>query len=193
MKDIECFYYISVTSIHKRSPTDGGSTFATYTEHTPAFNTLHFISAVIGVVGAIAVAITVCIICKRRRNQKRKDSGTQAINCPPSADIESHLTTASLPSNRFGQFASDFDNIVEPPKPAVAHVEDISPMMQQYQLQLMLLQQQQQERREKTTTTTTTTIIQDHHRASASSSNINSSSSAPVLPSALLPPPPYQP
>jgi heme/copper-type cytochrome/quinol oxidase subunit 1 len=182
-KERVIIYYISVTSIHKRSPTNGGSTFATYTEHTPVFNTVHIIAAVIGILGAIAVAITVCITCKRRRNQQRRNSA-QAINCPASTDLESHLTTPSSNINRFGQFASDFDNTVEPPKPAVTHVEDISPMMQQYQLQLMLLQQ---ERQEKTT--------REQHRASASSTNTNASTSAavPVTPNSLMPPPPYQP
>lgn len=102
----------------KRS-TLSGSTFAVHTEHTPAFNTVHIIAAVIGVLGVVAVAVAIVIICNRRKKRKQ-----QIIVQPP-------------PMNeRFGQFATDFDNHIEPPKPAV--VEEPSPMMQQHQLNLKL-------------------------------------------------------
>lgn len=188
-----------VTSIQKRG--GGGPTFASNTQHTPVFNTVHIIAAVIGIVGAIAVFITIIVFCRRKRNKK---SSIQKIK----SDIEANMiqtqrshhntsysftttttTTAAatgaatgMTDNRFGQFANDFNNSVEPPKPAIFHVEEVSPMMQQYQLQLKLLQQQQQERKQSANSLQVPT----HNRASSSSSSASSSHT-------LLPPPPYHP
>ncbi|KAI8047520.1 uncharacterized protein B0P05DRAFT_565801 [Gilbertella persicaria] len=159
--------------LQKRSTavTEGGSTFASHSEHTPVFTTVHIIAAAIGIVGAIAVAVTIFIVCKKKR-LKAQTSGR-------SIDLENNTHMSQVNSmhqhshhsnhtqdSRFGQFASDF----EPPKPAVTHIEDVSPMMQQYQLQLKLLQQQYQERKQQT-------------------QGVSTSSTS----CALLPPPPYHP
>ncbi|GAA5799441.1 hypothetical protein EDC94DRAFT_401370 [Helicostylum pulchrum] len=151
----------------------GGSTFATYTEHTPVFNTVHIIAAVIGIIGAIGVAVTVLLFYRKRKStdnllKVKADIEQNMIERIPSDRRRATTTTTTITSDRFGQFASDFDNNVQPPKPAVMHVEDISPMMQQYQLQLKLLE------------------VPTHNRAASSSS---SSMSHPTCP----PPPPYQP
>lgn len=176
-----------VTSIQKRG--GGGPTFASNTQHTPVFNTVHIIAAVIGIVGAIAVFITVIFFCRRKRN---KNNSIQKVKSDIEANMiqtqRSHqtttttttITTTELTQDRFGQFANDFNNNVEPPKPAIVHVEDVSPMMQQYQLQLKLLQQQQEERGANNLQVPT------HNRASSSSSSASSSNT-------LLPPPPYHP
>ncbi|KAI9359450.1 hypothetical protein BD770DRAFT_386073 [Pilaira anomala] len=147
-------------------------TFATHTEHTSAFTTVHIIAAVIGVLGAIAVAVTVIMFCRKRKSKT-------ALKMK--ADIERNMieripTTTPVLVDRFDQFATDFDPTVTalrslegqtmstpPPPPA-----KLSPMMQQYQLQLKLLQ------------------VPTHHRASSSSSAASNSSQH-------LPPPPYQP
>ena len=185
--------FVSVTSnknnsnknLFRRSAS-GGSTFATHTEHTPAFNTVHIIAAVIGIVGAVTMAVTIFLICKRKRNrrnsQNKKATLTTAVN-----DVESNMTQAITENNniRFGQFASDFDNHVEPPKPAVTHVEDVSPMMQQYHLQLKLLQQQKAQKERK--------LNIDPHLNVATLNQTASSSSTSSSPNSLLPPPPYQP
>lgn len=181
-----------VTSIQKRG--GGGPTFASNTQHTPVFNTVHIIAAVIGIVGAIAVFITIILFCRRKRN-KSNNSSIQKVKSDIEANMiqtqrshqTSHTTSsttaaAEMTDNRFGQFANDFNNSVEPPKPAIVHVEDVSPMMQQYQLQLKLLQQQQQERKQSANSLQVPT----HNRASSSSSSASSSNT-------LLPPPPYHP
>lgn len=147
-------------------------TFATHTEHTSAFTTVHIIAAVIGILGAIAVAVTVVMFCRKRKSKT-------ALKMK--ADIERNMieripTTTPVAVDRFDQFATDFDPTVTalqpppegqtmppPPPPSPAK---LSPMMQQYQLQLKLLQ------------------VPTHHRAASSSS---SDSTQP------LPPPPYQP
>jgi heme/copper-type cytochrome/quinol oxidase subunit 1 len=186
--------FVSVTSNNKsnsnknlfRRSASGGSTFATHTEHTPAFNTVHIIAAVIGIVGAVTMAVTIFLICKRKRNrrnsQNRKATLATAVN-----DVESNMTQTITENNniRFGQFASDFDNHVEPPKPAVTHVEDVSPMMQQYHLQLKLLQQQKAQKERK--------LNIDPHLNVATLNQTASSSSTSSSPNSLLPPPPYQP
>ncbi|GAN10854.1 hypothetical protein MAM1_0414c10404 [Mucor ambiguus] len=174
----------------KRSAS-GGSTFATHTEHTPAFNTVHIIAAVIGIVGAVAMAVTIFLMCKRKRNRRRDShNNRKAFTANVSNDIESNMTQTSIQNSnnlRFGQFASDFDNHVEPPKPAVTHVEDISPMMQQYQLQLKLLQQQKAQQQERKL------MIDPHLSVPTALHQTSSSSSSSSSPNSLLPPPPYQP
>jgi hypothetical protein len=149
-----------------------GSTFATHTPHTSAFNTVHIIAAVIGIVGACLVGITIFILCRRkRRNAKQVNK-----------DIEkSHVQEAASASTdtihqRFDQFASDFERNntppphVEQPKPAILHIEDSSPMMQQYRLQLKLLQQRQQQHRQNPSDASSSTVVSN-----------------------TAPPPPYQP
>ncbi|KAG2200226.1 uncharacterized protein EV154DRAFT_559369 [Mucor mucedo] len=103
-----------------------GSTFATNTEHTPAFTTVHIIAAVIGIVGAIAVTITIFLYCK-----KRKHDSLLKIK----SDIEQDMLQRA-PATRFGQFATDFDHSSSAPE----QVTRVSPMMQQHQLQIKLLQ-----------------------------------------------------
>lgn len=129
--------------------------------HTSAFNTVHIIAAVIGVIGAIIVAITIFLLCKRRKKVKSTDTISK-VETP----VMSQVTNRNSSHSRFGQFATDFDNPpIEPPKPAIVHVEDISPLMQQQQLQLKLLNQQ---------------------NSITSTSSSSSSNPSP-------PPPPYQP
>jgi hypothetical protein len=113
------------------------------------------------VIGAIIVAITIFLLCKRRKRKVQEE----AIPTPISTPTNTIMSEVSTDTNRFGQFANDFDNHIEPPKSAIVHVEDISPLMQQYQLQLKLLKQQ---------------------NSSTSSSSNTSSTPSP-------PPPPYQP
>jgi hypothetical protein len=150
-----------------------GSTFATHAPHTSAFNTVHIIAAVIGIVGACLVGITIFILCRRkRRNAKQVNK-----------DIEkSHVQEAASASTdtihqRFDQFASDFERNntpppphVEQPKSAILHIEDASPMMQQYRLQLKLLQQRQQQHRQNPSDASSSTVVSN-----------------------TAPPPPYQP
>ncbi|KAI8992295.1 hypothetical protein BDB01DRAFT_832610 [Pilobolus umbonatus] len=110
-----------MNKLHKRSALSGG-TFATRAEHTPIFNTVHIISAVIGIVGIIAVAVTIVFIWKKKRKN---------------TDIE-HNTMQPV-QLQFDQFATDFNNTLEPPPPPSI---DINPVMQQYQLHLQILTQQ---------------------------------------------------
>ncbi|KAI7906621.1 uncharacterized protein BX663DRAFT_497116 [Cokeromyces recurvatus] len=161
------------SSLFQKRSTSGGSTFATHTEHTPIFNTIHIIVAVIGIVVAIAVAIIIFILYKRRRKQSYLKRDVENNRMTESTDI-------SIQQTIINRFASDFDNHVEAPKPVVTHVEDVSPLMQQYQLQLKLLQQE----REKQQHSNLKPI--QHHTSSSSSSKTSS-------PTSLLPPPPYQP
>ncbi|KAG2233338.1 hypothetical protein BDF21DRAFT_397749 [Thamnidium elegans] len=161
---------MELDSLQKRGG-GGGSTFATYTEHTPIFNTVHIIAAVIGIIGAIGVAVTVFLFCRKRKSgdnllKVKADIEQNMIERIPS-DRRRAAVATTLTNDRFGQFASDFDNNVQPPKPAVVHVEDISPMMQQHQLQLKLLE------------------VPTHNRAASSSSSVSHATSPP--------PPPYQP
>lgn len=155
------FFHIMYISLNEQKPvvekrsTYTGSTFAVHTEHTPVFNTVHIIAAVIGVIGIIAVAIAILIICNRRKKRKKKAS----------LDTSTNIETMTF----MNQFANDFDNHVEPPKPVIL-IEDInssnSPMMQQYQLQLKLHSQR-------------------HHHSDLTTTASSSSPSPP--------PPPYHP
>lgn len=136
------------------------------------------------------MAVTIFLMCKRKRNRRRDSHNRKAFTANASNDIESNMTQASIENSnnlRFGQFASDFDNHVEPPKPAVTHVEDISPMMQQYQLQLKLLQQQKAQQQERKL------MIDPHLSVPSTLHQTTSSSSSSSSPNSLLPPPPYQP
>lgn len=167
-------------SLHK---IESRSTFIINTEHTPVFNTVHIIAAVIGIIGAIGVAVTVLLFCRKRKSRdnllkvkadieqnmiERIPSDRRRATATANANASATTTTTTVTTNdRFGQFASDFDNNVQPPKPAVVHVEDVSPMMQQYQLQLKMLE------------------VPTHNRAASSSSSVSHATSAP--------PPPYQP
>ena len=173
--------FFSVTSLLQKR--GAGSTFASNTDHTPVFNTVHIIAAVIGILGIIAVIFTVIFVCRRKRNKKTIQQVKEDIENKIIQQQRSHQSSIHS-ENRFGQFANDFDNAVVPPKPAIIQVEDVSPMMQQYQLQLKLLQQQQEERKQNNNNTL---AVPAHHRANSSSSSSSSS------PSSLLPPPPYHP
>ncbi|CAO3684147.1 unnamed protein product [Rhizopus stolonifer] len=45
--------------------------------HTSVFNTIHIIAAVLGVVGSIAVGLSIFFICKRKRKRKDLDNQTE--------------------------------------------------------------------------------------------------------------------
>lgn len=62
--------------------------------HTSAFNTIHIIAAVLGVVGAIVVGLSIFFICKRKRKRKDLDNQTE--------------------KNTSHQFASDFETTESP-------------------------------------------------------------------------------
>ncbi|KAI8887422.1 hypothetical protein K501DRAFT_321443 [Backusella circina FSU 941] len=155
-----------------------GSTFATHTPHTSAFNTVHIIAAVIGIIGACVVGITIFILCRRRRRRRNaKNESNRDIEKRHIQEVATLASTATI-NQRFDQFASDFERNntppphIEQPKPAILHIEDTSPMMQQYRLQLKLLQQRQSPQQHR------------QHPSDASSSTVVSNTA---------PPPPYQP
>lgn len=91
--------------IIKRSITETGSTFALQTDHTPAFNTVHIIAAVIGVIGVIAAVVAVIIMFKQKKKKRQLSTTTTLIQ--PNTE-------------RFGQFAHDFDNQIEPQKSSIS-------------------------------------------------------------------------
>lgn len=95
----------------------------------------------IGVIGALIVTVTIFLYCKKRK----KLSVNKALDATTNYNTDTITMTTN--NRQFGQFASDFNSHIEqPPKTTtaavVSHVEDISPMMQQYQLQLKLLHQE---------------------------------------------------
>lgn len=85
------------------------------TTHTSAFNTIHIIAAVLGIIGAVVVGLSIFIICRKRKRKKR------------------HRITEKQNMTR-DRFADDFETI-ETPTPAIVHH---SPIMQQHQLQQQL-------------------------------------------------------
>ncbi|KAI8366514.1 hypothetical protein BD560DRAFT_490688 [Blakeslea trispora] len=150
--------YKDVNKIERRSPiislkVEDVSPHASQKHHSLAFNAVHIIAAVIGIAGAIAAAVTIFLLCKRKRSKSQthiNKAGTKNEQSSNSDDVfTSQINSTHSYSNsqtnhpRFDQFANDFDGNNGSSDRTFVSTEDISPTMQQYQLQLKLLQQQQ--------------------------------------------------
>jgi hypothetical protein len=131
------------------------------------------------VIGVIAVGITIFILCSKKRKKEA------VLKRNVTVDIEQQ---SSEHNSEQGQFEHDFNNNVEPPKPVLMTqlVEDVSPMMQQYQLQLKLLLQQKEERLQKQSSSSFLEVPSVNPNRASTSSTSSSSLSLPA-------PPPYHP
>ncbi|KAI8326971.1 hypothetical protein EDC96DRAFT_581063 [Choanephora cucurbitarum] len=59
---------LNYKNVEKRSPTLSAKAedipLGNQRHHSPAFNTVHIIAAIIGIAGAVAAAITIFLLCK---------------------------------------------------------------------------------------------------------------------------------
>ncbi|KAI8139085.1 hypothetical protein BJV82DRAFT_273621 [Fennellomyces sp. T-0311] len=159
---------------------ENGNTFATNNHHTTAFNVIHVIAAVVGILGAAFVGVTVFIMCRRRRRRQQQLQEQKQLHHTSTTSTTSS-TSSSPPQppksmHRFNQFAQAYchDEVAAPPhahQPKNGYTDEDpliinSPSMQQVHLHTQLL-----------------------YQAGVQRSNSQPSSSALFSP----PPPPYQP
>ncbi|ORY89985.1 hypothetical protein BCR43DRAFT_499801 [Syncephalastrum racemosum] len=120
-------------------------------EHSPAFNVVHVIAAIIGVLAAAAIGITAFVVC-RRRNRRRRLSEKVPLpheSTPPATAHEPPSPSSAVhhKTSRFDQFASDFtydernaSGCSSRPQPQPQSHAGVSPVMQQAELQSRLMQ-----------------------------------------------------
>ncbi|OBZ86222.1 hypothetical protein A0J61_05725 [Choanephora cucurbitarum] len=194
---------LNYKNVEKRSPTLSAKAedipLSNQRHHSPAFNTVHIIAAIIGIAGAVAAAITIFLLCKRKRSKTQahsNKSGTKheySSNNSNNDDVFGSQTNSSHSHSnsqtnyhRFDQFANDFDGNNGSSGQDIASVEDVSPTMQQYQLQLKLLQQQHQERRAYQQNQPQNQLVQVPSQPGQQTTTLSTNTLS-------LPPPPYYP
>lgn len=84
----------SGNKIREQQPTEGHATFSA-SHHSKAFNVVHVIAGVVGVVGAAMIAVVAFVVCRRHRRRRRESSYS---NNNDTHRISSS-TKASSPSN----------------------------------------------------------------------------------------------
>ncbi|KAI9490598.1 hypothetical protein BDB00DRAFT_790228 [Zychaea mexicana] len=202
----------SSTPPHYFERRENGNTFSTSSHHTTAFNVIHVIAAVVGILGAALVGVTVFVMCRRRRRKQAKkrhlsatkqqlqhttstsSSSSSASSSPSTTTPPSPTTHKSM--HRFNQFAQAYEDnsnsevgVAVPPhvhqsKTGYADQEFSSPSMQQMHLHTQLLYQAGVQR--GNLHQHQHPQLQHHHQHSQ---HQQQSSSSALLP----PPPPYQP
>ncbi|KAI8327115.1 hypothetical protein EDC96DRAFT_612886 [Choanephora cucurbitarum] len=97
---------LNYKNVEKRSPTLSAKAedipLGNQRHHSPAFNTVHIIAAIIGIAGAVAAAITIFLLCKRKRSKTlahSNKSGTKheySSNSSNSDDAFGSQTNSSI-------------------------------------------------------------------------------------------------
>lgn len=90
---------------------DGQSAFPAtqhHGQHSGAFNAIHVTAAVVGIVAAAAVGITVFVVCRRRMQKKSGDPASPSMkkqHCPssPSSSKPRTVHVDLLASNYYGE------------------------------------------------------------------------------------------
>ncbi|KAI8145348.1 hypothetical protein BJV82DRAFT_603321 [Fennellomyces sp. T-0311] len=113
-----CFAVLSITTkaspYAKRAQQDeeGRTSFPQSAHHTQAFNVVHVIAAVVGILGAAAIGITAFIMCRRRRRQRNNGAIERSTSLPrpvSSSSAASSTPSSSLPQQQNVKSISTFD------------------------------------------------------------------------------------